>query len=739
MRTRAQNDFECVRSEGGLLTPDILRRIAALDAGQKEQDRLPGLHPTCYGTNLPLREATASAWNRVLGEWAAFRGQVEAGGVSAGPLTGDTRGRWLFPLFEALGFGRFTPARGLTVNGKVYPISHQWEEVPIHLVGSGVDLDRRAAGVAGAAKSSPHSLVQEYLNAAGERQWGIVSNGRALRLLRNSHRVARQQLIEFDLERMMEGQSYDDFVVLWLVCHRSRFEPQPDGAACWLEQWSEAVAEVGVRALEDLQKGVTEAITALGSGFLAPANRALRDRLRSGDLTTLDFYQQALRLVYRLIFLAAAEDRDLLFADHTEASKTARERYTAYYSTQRLRRLAARTRGDAHGDLYAQLRQVFAWLGSDDGFAPLALPALDSFLFAPAGRSATPDLDTAQLSNSALLAAIRSLSAIEVDGQLRPVSFRDLSAEEFGGVYESLLAMHPEVNVDAQTFSLGTASGNERKSTGSYYTPTSLITSLLDTALAPVIRAALDDRKGQGAEARVAALLRLRIVDPACGSGHFLIAAAHRLAHEVARLRTGETAPAPEATRAALREVITHCVYGVDVNPMAVELCKVSLWLDALEPGKPLSFLDHHIKCGNAILGAPAIVNDPEFDLSVSPDAFTGTSADEKRVASGLKRRLRAHAAGQAELFTHEVVMMNLGNLATEYAWLGEHPQNNVAEIRVIAEEFARQTSPEYYAVSGRLLADAWCSAFFWPLDDEHAEDAPSPRRCAPCGGRPTR
>src|SRR5262249_37922401 len=139
---------------------------------------------------------------------------------------------------------------------------------------------------------------------------------------------------------------------------------------------------------------------------------------------------------------------------------------------------------------------------------------------------------------------------------------------------------------------------SERKTTGSYYTPTSLISALLDSALEPIL-----DEAAAGAD-REAAILELAVVDPAAGSGHFLIAAANRSAKRLAAIRTGDPEPSPGALRAAVRDVVGRCIYGVDVNPMAVELCKVSMWMEALEPGRPLSFLDDRIVCGNSLLGA---------------------------------------------------------------------------------------------------------------------------------------
>src|SRR5512140_740988 len=121
---------------------------------------------------------------------------------------------------------------------------------------------------------------------------------------------------------------------------------------------------------------------------------------------------------------------------------------------------------------------------------------------------------------------------------------------------------------------------------------------LLDSALVPVIA----DTIARHPENSADALLELSIVDPACGSGHFLLAAARRLAGHVARLQASGT-PSAQEYRHALRQVVGRCIYGVDLNPLAVELCKVSLWMEAVEPGRPLTFLDAHIRCGNSLLG----------------------------------------------------------------------------------------------------------------------------------------
>src|SRR5690606_36172111 len=143
----------------------------------------------------------------------------------------------------------------------------------------------------------------------------------------------------------------------------------------------------------------------------------------------------------------------------------------------------------------------------------------------------------------------------------------------------------------------GTTRGSARKLTGSYYTPPSLVNELIKSALEPV----MEETIKRHPENPRAALLNLKIIDPACGSGHFLLAAARRMATELARLETGSDVPDDELVRQrALRQVVQLCIYGVDRNPLAVELCRTALWMETLEPGKPLTFLEPHIQCGDS-------------------------------------------------------------------------------------------------------------------------------------------
>ena len=716
MQTRHRNTFITIKTEGAILPPDLLQRISGTD------DSLDGLQVADYHLlkNEKLNEAINRSWNRLIGAWESF--QTARKKIAEGqPGTTVTRERWLLPLFQELDYGRLQTSTAFSIDGKTYPISHIWGKAPVHLLGFNVELDKRTARVAGAAKTSPHSMVQEFLNRSDDHLWAFLSNGLQLRILRDNVSLTRQAYVEFDLQGMMDGEVYADFVLLWLLCHQSRVEGEKP-EEFWLEKWSREAHEQGTRALDQLRSGVEDAISHLGSGFLThPANHALRDSLRVGSLSTQDYYRQLLRLVYRLIFLFVAEDRELLFSP--DSDQLARQRYSDYYSTRRLRRLAERSRGFRHSDLYHTLRLLTEKLGSLHGCAELALPALGSFLFS---EISTHDLNQADLPNRYLLDAVRSLAYTVDKRTLRPVDYKNLGPEELGSVYESLLELHPELNVDAGTFSLTSASGHERKTTGSYYTPASLIRVLLDSALDPVIEDRLNAVKNEPLEAQEAALLDIKVCDPASGSGHFLIAAAHRLAKRLAALRTGTDEPPPEATRTALRDVIGHCIYGVDINPMAVELCKVSLWMEALEPGKPLSFLDAHIKCGNSLVGVG-----PGMEIEEIPDdAFRPAFGDDKATATALRRRNKREREGQLG-FRWDVTLIKDHEDLTRWiksqaVQLEAMPEEEIRQVHAKAEAYNTSLESEEY-IQGRLEYDLWTASFFWPIPKGDAENMLAP------------
>ncbi|GAA3214277.1 hypothetical protein GCM10020256_14980 [Streptomyces thermocoprophilus] len=295
-------------------------------------------------------------------------------------------------------------------------------------------------------------------------------------------------------------------------------------------------------------------------------------------------------------------------------------------------------------------------------------------------------------------------------------------------MYESLLELEPKHSATDRTFELIEVAGNSRKTTGSYYTPSSLIECLLDTTLDPVIDDAVKRGEQRAAEAGrtdptddiVRELLSLTVCDPACGSGHFLVASARRIAKRVASVRERTPEPPLEALRHALHEVVARCIYGVDLNRMAVDLAKVSLWLEALEPGKPLSFLDAHIKQGNGLIGAtPKLLAE-----GVPDDAFKPIEGDDKKYAAGLVKRNKAQRGGQDELLFDSDGLPGNEQYAAELARIIAAPADSLEEVRKQEEAYRAYTESSAY-VHDLHAADAWCAAFVWPKR-EGAPEAPT-------------
>ncbi|HEY5477781.1 MAG TPA: N-6 DNA methylase [Tepidiformaceae bacterium] len=324
-------------------------------------------------------------------------------------------------------------------------------------------------------------------------------------------------------------------------------------------------------------------------------------------------------------------------------------------------------------------------------------------------REAEPLIVASQVSNLYLLEAVRALTTLLDGTSRRSLDYRNMGAEELGSVYESLLEQHPNLNLETGAFALGTAAGSERKTTGSYYTPESLITLLLDSALDPVLDQRVEAARRDKSDVSEA-ILQMKVCDPACGSGHFLIAASHRIARRVAQARTGDEEPSPAAQRSALREVVARCIYGVDINPMAVELAKVSLWLEAIEPGKPLTFLDHHIKRGNSLFGAT-----PELiDRGIPDRAFDPIEGDDRKVAASYKGRNRASRAGQQDLFAAEASADYSIALTARLALIDTMPDDTPQALAAKKASF-RQFSESKEYIETRRVADGFCAAFVWP------------------------
>lgn len=712
-RNRKSSGFTAIRIEGGILPPEFLAVIAGSQAKHQAGSD--------YGLtrSLSLKEEIARYWRIANDLYTAYAERRDRTNVNRIEVGVDD---WLVPLLkEVLGFDDLSAVRPITLGDRTFPITHVafGGAVPVLLTTHEYDLDRADPrfGEEG-RRRAPHGLMQELLNASDDALWGIVANGTKLRLLRDNPSLTRPAHIEADLDLIFAEQLYPDFAALWLLAHASRLKPV-DGKAsnAILERWRAEAHETGERALDHLRDGVTEALKQLGNGFLQhPENEPLRVALADGRLSAEGYFQELLRLVYRLLFLFTAEERDLLHGPG--ATDEQRAIYAQGYGLARLRDRALKRRHyDRHHDLWQGLKIVFRALAS--GEPALALPALGG-LFAP---EQCPYLEGGFVSNERLLEAIRALAFFRTAAGLARVNYRDMDTEELGSVYESLLELHPVIDVDATPWTFGfvgegngeKTKGSERKLTGSYYTPAALVNELIKSALEPVMADAI---RSHPRDPRPA-ILNLKIVDPACGSGHFLLAAARRLAAEIARIEAGSDTPDEAARQHALREVVQHCIFGVDRNPLAVELCRTALWIETIEPGKPLSFLDHHIQCGDSLVG----VLDPKIITQGIPDeAYKPLTGDDREICNALKKRNREaeNRARHGDLFVREAA----SHYRAPAVSLDDMPEESLADVATKRERWQRlHQDPDYLREKHR--ADLFTAAFFAPKTRATAETVP--------------
>ena len=703
-RTRRSHGFTALKIEGGILPPEFLQAIAALEAPRQAGND--------YGLSksLALKEELARYWRIANDLYARYSERRARQDLISRQVGVD---EWLVPLLRSLlGYDDLTTTNSVTLGDRVFKLTHHacGEAVPLLLVTHDFNLDKADPrfGYEG-RRLAPHGLMQEYLNAEDASLWGMVSNGSKLRILRDNPSLTRPSYIEVDLDLVFGEQLYPDFSALWLAVHASRLKPI-DGKPSQLhhrETWRAKAHETGERALENLRVGVTEALRQIGNGFLQhPDNVDLRAALEDGTLSSEHYFQQLLGIVY---------PPPLSFCRR-------RARSTSCAGCHRANSRGPCLQTDIHCSALARacatptvLRSLPGYLAKPSDYIPrprsrraprYGLPALGGLF-----RSVQcPDLDRAAIANDRLLEAVRTLSFFRSDKTLARVNYRDMGTEELGSVYESLLELQPVVDVNTTPWTLGfigdgngeKTKGSERKLTGSYYTPSTLVNELIKSALEPVLAQAVADRP----ETPRKAILDLKVLDPACGSGHFLLAAARRMAAEIARIEAGTDTSDEAARQHALREVVQHCIYGVDRNPLAVELCKTALWIETVEPGKPLTFLDSHIQLGDSLVG----ILEPELMANGIPgEAYKALTGDDKGICRDLMRRnSRVGDSRQVNLFDED----NLLEVAVATADLDAMPEETLDDIerKSAAWEVARLDEAR---TREELRANLFVGAFF--------------------------
>lgn len=704
--TRRVNDLELQATvlEGGILHAATIQKVQKLEAARQK--------PEDYDVDkgLDLRDEINRAFKILSARFGDFDKTTKS------PLQVRTLAEHLFT--KVLGFDLEFQTLPVLYEGREFKVAFLSGHVPIILTSPGEDTEKagldipQAAFADGKRKRSAAGTLQELLNANEARMWGFAFDGHVLRLMRDNASMTRPAYIEFDIARIVNETLFAEFSILWLLCHASRFRGALDEII--IEGWKQAAKDDGVVARDRLQGNFRAMLLDLGNGLLEnPRNDKLRSALRERKLDAMQFQGDLLRFAYRVIFLITIEDRDVLHPPHTEPA--ASELYRSGYSLARLRDKALKRAGDSrHHDLWLGLRLTLAKLSTGD--AAIGLPALGGLFD---GRLC---FDDAVVSNRRLISAIRHLFWMQTGTGVVKVNWRDMETEEFGSVYEGLLELVPLISPESNAMNYPgdadqarakpgakgkKAGGNKRKTTGSYYTPDSLVQALLDSTLDPVVDQAL--KENDDAEA---AVLDLKVIDPACGSGHFLLGAARRLAERLVRIRC-EGAPTPNDWRHAMRDVVRSCIHGVDANPLAIELCKAALWLESIEPGKPLTFLDNRVKLGNSLFGVHDLTL---LKGGIPDDAYAPLSGDDRKAA-------RYYRDLNAEFFAARKKNPNQFEIdfSTGYGAIVEldrlfdrRPEETRADVEAKAAEYQALLSHEEQ-MRFTMAANVFSAAFFAP------------------------
>lgn len=505
-------------------------------------------------------------------------------------------------------------------------------------------------------------------------RWALCFNGTALRLL-DAERPYATRFLEIDLETAAHDER--TFAVLWALL-RARALDGPIDAAI------ETSTRHGVGVCRSLREGVLEALQELLHALLAASARRNR-RSRRPPPPLDEAFEQSLTIVYRILFLLFAEARGLV--------PTWQPAYRDAYTIETLRDLAEGT-GSARG-LWESLQAIARLAAAGCRVGDLVVTAFNGRLFSP---SRTPLGERLALDDERVRCAMRALSSRPGAAGRERIAYRDLDVEQLGAVYESVLDYVPAA---ATTGSAGQApfapavrldrTGTRRKATGSFYTPRSITDYLVRRTLAPLVQGRSPDR-----------ILSLRIVDPAMGSGAFLVAACRYLArqYESALVESGDCSPGDigAGERSQFRRLVAQrCLYGVDANPTAVQLARLSLWLATLAADRPLTFLDHHLAVGDSLIGASL------DDLARQPPG------GHRRTA-----RLPLFEADPAFEAIREAlpIRQELASIPDDSAEIVRHKERTLEQL----------TDARGRLAQSKLAADLWCAAWFLP-----AKETPRP------------
>lgn len=546
-----------------------------------------------------------------------------------------------------------------------------------------LDIAERTSSTDTFSNKNPSYQIAFYIQHSG-LEWGILTNGRLWRLYHRSNAHKLDRYYEVDLPALLDTGSVDNFLYFYAFFNRRAFDQQSLGVSAILQASTDYALGVG----ESLKAQVFEALRHLGQGFLDyPDNQ-----LEPDPETLKAIYDNSLIVLYRLLFVFYAEARELL-------PMRSNDQYKQNYSLQlithesatnidRGRRLLA-----SSGLMWPRLRQLFQII--DQGSPELDVPTYNGGLFDPEHH---PFIERYTVGDAHLQRALDILA--RVDGQF--IDYRDLAEQHLGTIYEGLLEYHlasikPE---DGWTVDILNDRG-ERKRTGSYYTPNYIVKYIVEQAVGPVLEEAVAGKRSD--REKIDAVLKVNVLDPAMGSGYFLVEATEFIARFLIDLPLDPAAHGGDEPDLAYwkRRVAQNCIYGVDLNPLAVDLAKLSMWLSTVSKDQPLSFLDHHLRTGNSLVGAWVTDLQPQVE-------------SKRRRRS--TRAKRAEQAGQLSLIDDETFARNI-SVAVGSMWLIEGMTGETVEQVKEQERVYREMREQLTGKYGRLADLVTATRFGLEID----------------------
>jgi type I restriction-modification system DNA methylase subunit len=510
-----------------------------------------------------------------------------------------------------------------------------------------LDQNLKRANVDAFTNKNPAYQIAFYIQHSGV-EWGVLTNGRLWRLYHKDTAHKQDRFYEVDLPALVESNDAEAFLYFYAFFDRAAFEPGPISLDALLKESAAYARGVG----ESLKSQVYDALKELAQGFLDyPGNN-----LQTDAATLKQIYDNSLIVLYRLLFILYAEARELL---PLRESAAYRDEYSLDVIKREIgrRKLTGAELLSTTARYWPRLKDLFGIINI--GSPPLKVATFNGGLFDAAKHAF---LERYTVGDARLIEALDKLA--RVDGQF--VDYRDLAERHLGTIYEGLLeyTLQPIAPEGSFTVDLFNDRG-ERHRTGSYYTPDFVVQYIVDQTLRPVLDAAVAGKATDAA--KIAAVLSVNCADPAMGSGHFPVAAMEYIARYLVDLGVPPDADAGGEPDLAYwkRRVAQNCIYGVDLNPLAVDLAKLSLWLATAAKGKPLSFLDHHLRCGNALVGARVA------------DLNAGSAPKKARTA-----KKSQPVVGQISMLDDADFARSMG-LAVGSMWLIEETAGNtLAEVR---------------------------------------------------------